>query len=398
MSSISQSKLLAGLFVTSVSLGGLIASCGLPSQTDSKINQFTVDQFDGSSLGDKTVSLTFDDGPGGRTLELARYLKTNGIEATFFMVGSEVARFPSVVAEVKRLGHLVANHSYTHDSMPQSNDPVAEVRDTDRLIAPHVTGNMFLFRAPFGAWASRLPGILNGSGLRKYVGPIFWDVGGQTTSRYAADWDCWGAANLSITECGESYLNEIRDRRKGIVLFHDVHSNSIDMVKNIIVPRLKAEGYRFVRLDAVPAIAAELRRSGGSPGAGGTTPPVVIGKIQCPVGFTLTSVGTAGGKICLSETQAFGPFTQAMKGKCFGWGGGTACESNNWAKSMALSARGTALCPLGAAHDPETTYCVEGSDAFGPFPKAIVEKCQAQGGGTSCASARYNRNFLKSLL
>ena len=51
--------------------------------------------FTGTSMPDKTLCLTFDDGPGEtngeskgpRTLELAQYLHAEGIAATFFVLG-----------------------------------------------------------------------------------------------------------------------------------------------------------------------------------------------------------------------------------------------------------------------------------------------------------------------
>jgi hypothetical protein len=86
--------------------------------------------------------------------------------------------------------------------------------------------------------------------------------------------------------------------------------------------------------------------------------------------------------------------------KCLSWGGGeTACRSDRWGLQLALNARGEGLCPVGASFDQPTAYCVEGTNAFGPFPKALVDKCIASGGGeTTCRSARWNRDFLLRLL
>src|SRR5690242_6866205 len=44
-------------------------------------------QLNGNELPDKTISLTFDDGPGPRTKELADYLGAEGVPATFFING-----------------------------------------------------------------------------------------------------------------------------------------------------------------------------------------------------------------------------------------------------------------------------------------------------------------------
>jgi hypothetical protein len=94
--------------------------------------------------------------------------------------------------------------------------------------------------------------------MKKYVGNIFWDSGGALTSNAAADWDCFdGGADgdsASVKRCGELYLQEIRRDKRGVVLFHDRISKTIDMVKTVIVPTLIAEGYEFAPITAVPSI------------------------------------------------------------------------------------------------------------------------------------------------
>ena len=45
-------------------------------------------------------------------------------------------------------------------------------------------------------------------------------------------------------------MKEIRDKKRGIVILHDIHTKTQAMVKYMI-PKLVAEGYKFVRLDTV---------------------------------------------------------------------------------------------------------------------------------------------------
>lgn len=130
-------------------------------------------------------------------------------------------------------------------------------------------------------------------------------------------------------------------------------------------------------------------RTGGRP----------LGAIECPSGFALRTVGTAGGRVCVGPLGILGPFTSVMFQKCLAWGGGdAACASNIWDERLALSARGVDLCPDGASFDTTTGYCAEGIHAFGPFPKALVNECVAQAGGPACFSARWDKDFLASLL
>ncbi len=256
--------------------------------------------LDGLSVGTKQLALTFDDGPGSRTLELSAYLKAEGIRAAFFVNGHCFATGnpcgnPGRTAETvfKQLvadGHLIANHTEDHldltstDSFPNSAQGaaalVSQLADTDAIIAPYVAEGRFLFRPPFGAWGPRAYGVLQASEMRKYVGPVRWDIGSQMSgdddNGFAADWDCWqdvsGFGVMTTAQCAARYINEIRAVGRGIVLMHDSdqgdvanalafegRGNTITMVQQL-VPQLKAEGYTFVRLDEVPSIAAALPR------------------------------------------------------------------------------------------------------------------------------------------
>jgi peptidoglycan/xylan/chitin deacetylase (PgdA/CDA1 family) len=47
----------------------------------------------GDRLPDRTLCLTFDDGPGPRTLEIGQYLYTRKISATFFTIGRHMEEF-----------------------------------------------------------------------------------------------------------------------------------------------------------------------------------------------------------------------------------------------------------------------------------------------------------------
>src|SRR5262249_48979633 len=120
-------------------------------------------------------------------------------------------------------GHLIGNHTTTHrdiTTVPIAQR-VAELTETDKSIAPLVAWNRFLFRAPFGEWNPSVDTTLAGSPLKKYVGPVYWTMGGgPTTSTQAADWECW-QLGMTTRACGDRYLTEIRALDHGIVLMHD---------------------------------------------------------------------------------------------------------------------------------------------------------------------------------
>lgn len=64
---------------------------------------------------DKTIFLTFDDGPSARTAEILDILKQNDIKATFFVIGKEGPEAAALMRRIVEEGHTIAPHSYTHN-------------------------------------------------------------------------------------------------------------------------------------------------------------------------------------------------------------------------------------------------------------------------------------------
>lgn len=61
------------------------------------------------------VALTFDDGPHHlATPRLLDILAAHDLQATFFMLGSEIDRRPALAREVAAAGHEIALHGYAH--------------------------------------------------------------------------------------------------------------------------------------------------------------------------------------------------------------------------------------------------------------------------------------------
>ena len=258
----------------------------------------------GADLPEKTLVLTFDDGPAGensgaQTRAISTYLKGKGIKAVFFAVGSCIAstRLPGnngcttpsdgVDTTIRQLfadGHLLANHTTTHRSMTglSTAAAVTDVLETDTDLQAYealIPWNRWFFRAPQGNWSSAYSTAADANGsLKKYVGPIYWNAGGDTTAGREADWNCWPSGRTT-RQCGDSYLAEIRRQKKGIVLMHDqnqypspnltitappaapnydVKGNTYLLVR-YVVEALEAEGgWKYTTLDEVPSIKSVL--------------------------------------------------------------------------------------------------------------------------------------------
>lgn len=72
-------------------------------------------------LPDRTVALTFDDGPDPRwTPQVLDVLARRGVPATFFVTGASAARSPELVRRTLREGHEVGNHTWSHAQLSTS--------------------------------------------------------------------------------------------------------------------------------------------------------------------------------------------------------------------------------------------------------------------------------------
>jgi peptidoglycan-N-acetylglucosamine deacetylase len=126
------------------------------------------------------VALTFDDGPHPEgTPAVLEVLARAGAPATFFLVGEQVARYPSVAAEIANAGHEVAIHGYRHVLLLR-RAPSALREDFAR--AQDVIGSVIgteptLYRPPYG--------VFSGPALQ-----ITRELGWQTLlwSRWGRDW------------------------------------------------------------------------------------------------------------------------------------------------------------------------------------------------------------------
>jgi len=236
---------------------------GAASASDAQLAWFQSATIFHSGLRDAhTIALTFDDGPNAYTSKVLDVLKQHNVKATFFIVGKMAKAHPDILARVAAEGHLLANHTDSHPQLVGSFDAspetlINQLRIVHDEIAPLMKPtDKFYFRAPYGYWRSAHAKILDADPvLRNYVGPIFWDIGGNISMRdgyvmSAADWDCWHHKWTPLV-CAKGYLREIRRDDGGVVLLHCIHRQSAELT-DVIVEAMLEEGYRFVRLDEVP--------------------------------------------------------------------------------------------------------------------------------------------------
>lgn len=102
------------------------------------------------------IALTFDDGPHPQgTPAVLELLDRAGVRATFYLVGEQVDRSPSLAAEIAAAGHEVAVHGYRHINLLRRS-PGALLADYDRAasVIGEATGSeLRSYRPPYGIFS-----------------------------------------------------------------------------------------------------------------------------------------------------------------------------------------------------------------------------------------------------
>jgi peptidoglycan/xylan/chitin deacetylase (PgdA/CDA1 family) len=134
----------------------------------------------------RRVAFTFDDGPNPQaTPRLLDVLARHDVQATFFLVGRNVARHPHLAAEIAARGHEIGNHTQNHMLMPvlPLGVMLREMERASRAIHAATGQRPHLFRPPMG-WFSRT--MLRSLGERGYR-PVLGDVYPQDCTRPGRD-------------------------------------------------------------------------------------------------------------------------------------------------------------------------------------------------------------------
>ncbi|MGV9712233.1 bifunctional polysaccharide deacetylase/glycosyltransferase family 2 protein [Gordonia sp. NPDC003424] len=185
---------------------------------------------------DRTLMLTFDDGPDPIwTPQVLDLLAEEHIPATFFVVGKNVANHPALLKRTIREGHMVGNHTVSHlkfGNLPSWRDR-AEIVSNDRLIRATAGYATPLFRIPTGDPDHHPVAQLEAQSL----GYLQVDFDMDTNDwRYDAEHKPVPVPKL--------------DGKGHVVLMHDAGGNrsgSLVALKKLIA-EAKAQGYTFTTL------------------------------------------------------------------------------------------------------------------------------------------------------
>ncbi len=154
----------------------------------------------GSRL-DKTVYLTFDDGPHPEvTRFVINELKKYSFKATFFCIGDCVEKHPEVYQELLQSEHAIGNHTFHHlNSWKTANDHyIKNIHKANEAI------DSKLFRPPYGRITRKVSNRLRALNYKI----VMWDV-------LSGDFDSQRSANSCLKNLKKNTNNG------SIIVFHD---------------------------------------------------------------------------------------------------------------------------------------------------------------------------------
>ena len=192
---------------------------------------------------EKTIYLTFDDGPGPYTQQLLDVLDQYGIKATFFVIDTG---YDEVMKEIVDRGHSIGIHSVTHNYEEIYASPEAYFADLIRMqnvICENTGVKTTLMRFPGGS--SNTVSCEISEGIMSLLTEAVQDAGFQYFDWNVDSNDAGGARRAETVF--RNVTEGIARQPVSVVLQHDIAPFSVEAVEKIIVWGLE-NGYTFLPL------------------------------------------------------------------------------------------------------------------------------------------------------
>ena len=190
---------------------------------------------------EKTIYLTFDDGPGPYTEELLSILDRYKVKATFFVTAQEPEYF-DLIGKAFRAGHSIGVHTSTHDYDRIYSSEQAFFEDffnMEEIIREQTGEYTRLFRFPGGS--SNTVSRIN-EGIMTRLTQAMTDMGYQYF-----DWNVV-SGDAGETKKTKKIIENIEEGCKehtvSVILQHDIKDYSVAAVEPVIQWGL-ANGYTF---------------------------------------------------------------------------------------------------------------------------------------------------------
>jgi peptidoglycan/xylan/chitin deacetylase (PgdA/CDA1 family) len=176
--------------------------------------------------GDPELLFTFDDGPNPKTTpEVLDALAKHHIHAVFFLVGNMASnkQAPPIIQRMLREGHIVANHTMTHQDLCRLKDEDRAQREIDdgKATIERATAGFTTvwFRTPYGVRCERVDRML----ADRHLTHFHWDLDPQ-------EWK-HGSAKKAV-DYVEKQVGKMTGRN--VLLMHDIKKATVEALPVIL--------------------------------------------------------------------------------------------------------------------------------------------------------------------
>jgi nucleoside-diphosphate-sugar epimerase/peptidoglycan/xylan/chitin deacetylase (PgdA/CDA1 family) len=165
------------------------------------------------------IALTIDDGPDPvHTPRMLDIFRDHAVKATFFVVGGAAEQYPEIVVRMKKDGHEVGSHSYSHPYFHRLSwsGAIREIRMTQWVLSRILGEECKLFRPPHGKLSLRsvLPA---------------W-AAGQHIAMWNIDLKDYRASTGDV----EAQLDQTSFSSGDIILYHGVNEAALKALPRVI--------------------------------------------------------------------------------------------------------------------------------------------------------------------
>ncbi len=205
-------------------------------QCDYAIRSFT-------PINDKSISLTFDDGPHGvLTDKLLNILHIRKAYVTFFILGIKVTLHPRILKRIIIEGHEIGNHGWNHPVMSKlSHVEVHQQLQSTANAIYNITAYLpTIMRPPYGN---------TNKNLNRYI-----------TTKEGLDVILWSLDTLDwkrppATDIVQRVIQYVKPG--DIILFHDIHPGTVDAIA-LLLDLLQPKGYMFRTVSQMKQLVSNI--------------------------------------------------------------------------------------------------------------------------------------------
>ena len=211
------------------------------------VKNIKIKNINPSVISDKTIYLTFDDGPSYLTEKVLDILKEENIPATFFVTSRGIDTYSNVIKRMQEENHTIALHTSTHNySYIYSSDEnyfkdLEEIRNK----VYNITG--------VKSRIIRLPGGSSNTVSKKYSKGIITRITNRLTENdfYYFDWniDSLDASGSVSKEVIYNSVTQNIHSGTNVVLMHDSSTKETTVLAlKDIIKYAKDNGYTFAKI------------------------------------------------------------------------------------------------------------------------------------------------------